>query len=1263
MGSISTTILGAALLISSSFASMFILEAQGQALYGSQKDGPFPSASGLPEITNLTSKDPTTGEQFSLRAAVTDPDGVVNVSAEYWFGTGARTNSSMSPLPNNQYSLWISIPSGSVEPLHYIFHANDSLGNWNRSSESVVSVTDNDDPVFGSDYSDTDPSTGDDLDLLVEITDNIGVTAAAVEYWFGSGSHVNVSLSNIGGNLWGRTVVIAPAAESLRYRFHAFDSADNSADTTVISIAVTDNDRPVFTDISLISWVGTGDTVNITAEISENIGIDDVSLEYWFGESAHANETMIQGSDDSWYLLVAAPDNALDDLNYTYHAVDLSDNYNYSGPYSIKVRDNDAPVILNDMSDQNGTTGDPYDFEVKGRDNIGIANASASYRFGSGNWTHVNLSDVMYENWTATIVIPPGTIHPMEYFITLTDGSDNHVNSTAAFVPIADNDDPYVLEDATYDNATTGEYFSFSVYIEDNIMVRSSFVEYWFGTGGHVIEPMVGMCQGPHLYFFIIPFNSTDDLFYRFIFNDTSNNTVVTSVKIVDVWDNDLPVFGPDMSGSNATTGDEFPFNVTAMDNIGISGVAVEYGFGAGTYLNLSLSRTVGKGPWIGSIIIPPNSLDKLRYRFHAEDPSGNHNMTGWFVRTVVDNDPPIILLPSPIPKGTTGDMYKFTVEVSDNINIHEVRLEYWFGGGSRENLSLAMGSGSVWTGQIPIPHTMERMKFTVHSWDTRGNKGEEVSGEVEIFDNDRPVLVAENSTRKGTTGEIFTFRISAKDNIGIAMASVEYWIHMNDHRMINMSGTGTYQVTVGLPDNMTGILHYIFHINDTSGNLMTSSEYSLNITDNDPPVISDYHFEPDAAVMGGRIKISLNASDNIDVDTAVVFYRFGTGSISTLIMERGEVQYTAFIDVPDGIMMDLVLMMRITDRSGNGAETDWINIKAEDRTPPSIENIDDVYMYLGDSINLTAVVDDNHGVSRVTWVWDTSSHEGSVLNIKPEGVINTTVVVTVFDLSGNTASTGFGLIVWPVDRDADGDGMPDLYEIRMGFDPWDETDASGDPDGDNATNLEEYLSSTDPWDGDSDNDGMDDGWELKNGLDPLSDDAGLDPDGDGRSNLDEYLAGTDPHGYNPEEDEGNEEEDYLVLIILVSIFLIFMIIGLYFYFREKPSEENMVSAEMLFDDDDTDYHAIGDDEDLDRDLEIIQEMGDMDIPDDAEADPVEINGEDEPEPPEEEDDLDDMDLPEEEDDLDDMDLPEEEDDLDDMDEIDDEMEEADTYP
>lgn len=73
-----------------------------------------------------------------------------------------------------------------------------------------------------------------------------------------------------------------------------------------------------------------------------------------------------------------------------------------------------------------------------------------------------------------------------------------------------------------------------------------------------------------------------------------------------------------------------------------------------------------------------------------------------------------------------------------------------------------------------------------------------------------------------------------------------------------------------------------------------------------------------------------------------------------------------------------------------------------------------------------------------------------------------------IADLMNGTGGIGFGswdnyqthpsLAGGPAPPDADGDGMPDEWELAQGLDPDDPADGSLDPDGDGYTNVEEYL-------------------------------------------------------------------------------------------------------------------------------------------------------------------------------------------------------------
>ena len=108
--------------------------------------------------------------------------------------------------------------------------------------------------------------------------------------------------------------------------------------------------------------------------------------------------------------------------------------------------------------------------------------------------------------------------------------------------------------------------------------------------------------------------------------------------------------------------------------------------------------------------------------------------------------------------------------------------------------------------------------------------------------------------------------------------------------------------------------------------------------------------------------------------------------------------------------------------------------------------------------------------------------------------------------------ANGLVRVVYGANLDTDDDGMDDASEgARSCLQPY-VADGTDDADGDGLDNLSEVRLGTDPCSGDTDGDGMEDAYEAAHWcLDPLVYDGQADADWDGVMNVDEEALGSDP--------------------------------------------------------------------------------------------------------------------------------------------------------
>lgn len=588
---------------------------------------------------------------------------------------------------------------------------------------------------------------------------------------------------------------------------------------------------------------------------------------------------------------------------------------------------------------------------------------------------------------------------------------------------------------------------------------------------------------------------------------DTTHNGADDLIITTFIMEMPGPDIGVDSTDKICTTGDEFEFAIDVSDPSGISEVKVEYWFGSGTHQNDSMT---GSGTYYRTITIPSDSLDDLSYIFHAASVAGMWSQTSRKGRVVIDNDDPTLGEDHSDTEGTTGDGFTFSISADDNIDVHRVYVDFWIGSGSHQNFSMVGPDPHHITVQIPMGSVSD-LHYMFHASDEAGNWAGTSPSDASISDNDPPIFQSDLSDQKATTGDSFTFMVSVDDNIEISSVSVEYWFGSGKHTNMDMEGSGPHNLTITIPSDSIESLQFVFHAEDDSGNDAVTDHYEVEVADNDPPwFISDA--SPDEAGSGDTIEIKVQVGDNIGISRVDLIWKQDMdGDNVEERMSLSDGWYVSSLTFPMDWEGAYFYHVRITDTSGSTNVSEESIFHLLDDIPPSVEPIEDISVPVGYNVTVVINATDNIGIDYYQWSGSPIPFFNNMISgiVQSSGIY--TITVEVIDFNNNRRSLTFNITVFPLDHDADYDGIPDHVELEWGLDYQNPDDAELDPDNDTLTNLEEYQEGTDHDDPDTDGDGMDDGWEVDFETDPLNESSMEDPDNDGLHNLGEYLNGTDP--------------------------------------------------------------------------------------------------------------------------------------------------------
>jgi len=732
-------------------------------------------------------------------------------------------------------------------------------------------------------------------------------------------------------------------------------------------------------------------------------------------------------------------------------------------------------------------------------------------------------------------------------------------------------DCPELVSNDSPDNGTTGDQFTFNISAVDNNYVEEVWIEYVHGT---ISDNVTLLKVGDYWLGTIYLDYTLDKLTYKIHLFDPKGEYNGTGPFNATVRDNDLPFFGLDETPLSGTTGDDFTFLMRAEDIIELDTVWVEYWYGTGIHENISLTQGI-TGAYYLDIIMEP-TLEQLHYIFHINDSSNNWNASSERTVIIVDNDRPVFVSDETDTELTTGDEFTFKATFSDNIEVDGVWVSYRFGERSWTNLSMDHVD-STWERTFTVPlDSLDPLTYEFHAKDSSGNWEVEAGQELEVTDNDLPTFGEFTNPADSTTGDELTLNCEVLDNIQVEEVWLEYFYFGVEVNNVTMEkGTDNNWEVTTTAEHRTGYLYYIFHAVDTSGNWNQYERERVSIEDNDKPVlISDG--TPSTAYTGDDVVITVVVEDNIELLDVDVEYWFGNGEKNSATMALVEGHYERSVKVPIDSLDPLNYQVSAVDKAGNEDTFQIGTVTIIDSILPSIQDIEDITIYQGESIDIEVEASDNIGIDKISW----NGAPISADNDKLAGIVNVsgtfTITVAVQDEAKNSAETEFTLTVLPYDNDKDGDGMPDLWEEENGFDPEDPSDKDKDLDRDELTNYEEYLNSTDPKEFDSDGDGMPDGWEVMFGLDPLVNSSGNDEDRDGKSDFEEYSDGTDPTIPELEEEEDGGFPWLIILIFIILLIIIGIVIGLIYMRTLRNKGEGALSLKKAKDEKDMERQPSG---------------------------------------------------------------------------------------
>jgi len=772
-----------------------------------------------PSLTDLfENADPLElGQTETIQINATDLSGISKVLIEIGSVNYTMTNVGGSLW---EYNSWIPITTGLKL---YVIYANDTEGNWNSLTNSIL-VQDTNPPNFFNLSESADPlELGQTEIIQIDATDLSGISQMLIEI-----NSLNYSMINIIGSTWEYNSWVPTGAGIKSYTIYANDTEGNWNDLSN-SITVQDTIQP-----SLVNLIESADPLELGLTEVIQINVTDLSgISQVLIEINNLNYTMTNIGGPIWEYNNWVP-TSTGIKPYTIYANDSEGNWN-SISNNINVKDTKSPTfnfLIESAEPLPLGQNETISIKVYDLPGSGVKNVFLEYENINHTMNFIGFDTWSWSNWK------PISIGIFNYSIHMVDNSNNY-NITIGSIEVIISTGPTIQNlSKSADPLELGQTETIQVNVNDTEGVSKVFIE--IGELNYTMSNIGGI-----KYEYTWKPNIIGTKLFKIYANDSLNNWNQISDSIL-VQDTIAPTFENLTESSDPLElGNAINISIEATDLSGINQVIIEFE-GA----NHSMSY-IGGNTWFNDTWTP-EVVKTYTYIIYIQDNSNNWNETSNSIEVIDTTSPILTNLYESAVLLELGQTELIQIDILDLSPISSVLIEI-------EGINYTMTNINILTWEYTdwIPTNTGLKVYSIYVNDTSNNKISIISN-VSVVDTNGPILFnLFESADPLEFGQTEIIQINATDLSDISHVLIE--INNVNYTMINIGGS-TWEYDKWTPTSI-GLKSYAIYANDTEGNWNTLTR-DIIVEDTDGPTLSMLLESADPLELGQTETIQINITD-----------------------------------------------------------------------------------------------------------------------------------------------------------------------------------------------------------------------------------------------------------------------------------------------------------------------------------------------------------------------------------------------------------------